>query len=135
MAIGTISEELKAYGDYLFNGATVPQNTTLTGESAMVGGTQAELEVVAVVNTSIALADTKSITLKLTASDTEGGSYADLVTLYTATASGATTISAGTELGRYVVKPSDPLFAKAVVSTTDATATGKIDVYVRRVCR
>jgi hypothetical protein len=135
MSIGTISEELKAYGDYLFNGVTVPQNTTTTGSAAMVGGTQAELEIVAVVNTTIALADTKVITVKLTASATEGGSYTDLVTLYTATASGATTIAAGTELGRYVVKPSDPLFAKAVAITTDAAATGKVDVYIRRVCR
>lgn len=133
--IGTISEELKAYNDYLFNGATIPQNTTLTGSAVMVGGTQAELEVVAIVNTDIVLADTKAITIKLTNGDTEGGSFTDLVTLYSATASGATTITVGTELGRYVVKPSDKLYAKAVATTNDATATGKIDVYIRRVCR
>jgi hypothetical protein len=135
MAIGNISEELKAYSDYLLNGETVPQNTTTTGDAVQVGGTQAELEVVAVAATDIGLADTKVLTLKLTGADTSDGSFTDLVTLNTTTASGATTITAGTELGRYVVKPSDDLYAKAVIITDDAAATGSVDVYLRRVCR
>lgn len=136
MAIGTISEELKAAPDYLFDGATVPQNTSLSGNETQVGGTQAELEIVAVVgDTAIGLADTTTLTLKVQGASAVGGSYADVQQLYTVTASGATVVAAGTELGRYVWKPSDPMFAKPVVTTTDAAATGTIDVYIRRVAR
>ena len=136
MSIVTISEELKAAPDYLFNNATVPQNTSLAGNETQVGGTQAELEIVAVVgDTDIDLADTKVLTLKVQGASAVGGSYADVQQLYTVTASGATTVAAGTELGRYVWKPSDPMFAKPVITTDDAAATGTVDVYIRRVCR
>lgn len=132
-SIGKISNDLRAYGDYLLNGVTVPQNTTTTGSACLVGGARAQLELVAIVNSTISLADTKVLTVNLTASATEGGSFTALTTLYTKTASGATTLAAGTELGRYVVKPSDLLWAKGVLVTTDSAATGKIDLYVRKI--
>lgn len=134
---GTISQELKAAHDYMFDNATIPQNTTLTGDAQLVGGTQAELELVAVVGaTAFAVADTKVITVKLTGSATEGGSFADVDTLFSLTAAaGSGAIAAGTELGRYVVSPTDPLWGKAVIITDDAAATGTIDFYIRRIAR
>lgn len=136
MAIGTIGEELKSAQDYLFENVTVPANTTTTGGAHLVGGTQGELEIVAVVGASdIVITDTKVFTLSLTGSETEGGSYTALTTIYTKTASGATTLTSGTELARYIVKPSDPLFAKAVAVTNDASVVGTVEVYIRRVCR
>jgi hypothetical protein len=136
MPIGTISEELKSAQDYLFENVTVPANTTTTGSAHLVGGAQAELEIVAVVGaTNIVITDTKAFSVSLTGSDTEGGSFTALETIYAATASGATTLTAGTELGRYVVKPSDPLWAKAVATTNDAAVVGTVDVYIRRICR
>ena len=71
----------------------------------------------------------------ITGSDIEIGSFTALQTLYTKTASGATTLAAGTELARYVVKPSDPLYVKAVAVNNDATLTGKIEAYIRYIAR
>ena len=136
MAIGKISEELKSAQDYLFNDTTVTANATLTGDANLVGGAQAALEIVVNVGSvAIALADTKVLTISLTGSDTETGSFTALQTLYTKTASGATTLAAGTELARYVVKPSGPLYVKAVAVNNDATLTGKIEAYIRYIAR
>lgn len=136
MAIGTISERLKSAQDYLFDNITFPANTTTTGSAHLVGGTQGELEiVVAVGDTNIVITDTKVVTVSLTASATEGGSFTALTTLYTKTASGATTLTAGTVLGRYIVKPSDPLWAKAVAVSNDAGIVGTLDCYILRVAR
>jgi hypothetical protein len=136
MSIGTISEELKAFPDYMFNNAAVPKNTTLTGDAQQVGGTQGELELVAVIgDANVVITDTKIFTVSLTGAETADGSFTALATLFTVTASGATTLAAGTELGRYIVKPSDPMFAKAVATTNDAAATGTVTVYIRRVVR
>lgn len=136
MAIEKISEEIKSAQDYLFDGVTVPANTTTTGDANLVGGAQAALEIVVVAKTALAVADTKTISVKLTGSETENGSFADVVTMYSLTAAGGNgAITAGTELARYVYKPSDPLWAKAVVTTDDATATGSINAYVRYISR
>lgn len=136
MAIGKISEELKSAQDYLFNDATVTANATLTGSAQLVGGAQAALEIVVNVGSvAIALADTKVLTISLTGSDTETGSFTALQTLYTKTASGATTLASGTELARYVVKPSDPLYVKAVAVNNDSALTGKIEAYIRYIAR
>lgn len=136
MAIGKISEELKSAQDYLFNDTTVTANATLTGDAHLVGGAQASLEIVVNVGSvAIALADTKVLTISLTGSDTETGSFTALQTLYTKTASGATTLAAGTELARYVVKPSDPLYVKAVAVNNDSALTGKIEAYIRYIAR
>ena len=136
MAIGKISEELKSAQDYLFNDATVTANATLTGDANLVGGAQAALEIVVNVgSTAIALANTKVLTISLTGSDTETGTFTALQTLYTKTASGATTLAAGTELARYVIKPSDPLYVKAVAVNNDSALTGKIEAYIRYIAR
>lgn len=136
MAIGKISEELKSATDYIFNGTTVTANTTTTSDEHLVGGTQGELEIVVVVgDTAIALADTKVLSIKLTGASESGGTYADVVTIYSVTASGATTLAVGTELARYIVKPSDPLYGKVVVTNNDTALTGKVTSYIRRVCR
>ena len=52
---GTISQELKAAHDYMFDDATIPANTTLTGDAQLVGGTQAELELVAWCKAKVAI--------------------------------------------------------------------------------
>jgi len=133
---GTISEELKSAHDYMFEDETAAANTTTTGEAQLVGGAQGELELVAVVgDTDIVITDTKALTVKLTGAETEGGSFVDVATLYTVTASGATTLTAGTELGRYIVKPSDPLWGKAVAVNDDTGIVGNLTVYIRRVAR
>lgn len=133
MAIGKISKDLKSAQDYLFEGTTVPANATTTGSANLVGGTNGQLEIIAVAKTALAIADTKVITVKLTGSATEGGSFVDVDTLYTLTASGGDgAIVAGTVLGSYIITPDDPLWIKAVAITDDAGATGTLDVYIKQ---
>lgn len=133
MAIGKISEDLKSAQDYLFKDTTVPVDTTTAGTANLVGGTNGQLEIIAIAKTDITIADTKSITVKLAGSDTEGGSFTDYANLYALTASGGNgAITAGTVLGSYIVTSENPLWAKAVVVTDDATATGTLDVYIKQ---
>lgn len=123
--------EIKFADDYLVKAQSVPQNTSADGNGGVfenLGKVQGSIEVVAKVNTEIALADTKVLTVKLQHSD-DNSSYSDLQTLYTKTASGAETIAADTELARYIVPTTAKRYIKAVITTTDAAATGKLDVY------
>lgn len=136
MAIGKISEDIKSAQDYLFEDTTVPANTTTTGSANLVGGTNGALEVKVIAKTALAIADTKVITVKLTGSATENGTFTDVATLYTLTASGGNgAITAGTELGGYIPTNDDPLWLKAVITTDDATATGTVDCYIKHLAR
>lgn len=133
MAIGKISEDLKSAQDYLFQDTTVPANTTTTGGANLIGGTNGQLEIIAVAKTAIAVADTKIITVKIAGSDTEGGSFTDVATLFGLTATGGSgAIPAGTVLGSYIITPENPLWYKAVAITDDAGATGTLDVYIKQ---
>lgn len=136
MSITKISEDLKSAQDYLFEDTTVPANTTTTGDAQLVGGTNGALEIKVIAKTALAIANTKVITIKLTGSSTEDGSFTDVATLYSLTASGGDgAIDAGTELGQYIPNPEDPLWLKAVVTTDDAAATGTIDCYIKYLAR
>lgn len=123
---------LKADDSYLAKAQTIPNNTSADGNGGSFQGLNATLggvEIVVEVNTQIALADTKVLTVKLQDS-ADDSSFADLATLYTKTASGAETIAAKTILGRYVVPPSAKKYIKLVITTTDTGQTGKIDAYL-----
>jgi hypothetical protein len=131
--MANFSEDLKAYADYLASEQAIPQNTSANGDGGafLVGKAQNALDIVAEVGaTLITLADTKVFSVKLQSSATEGGTYADVATIYTVTASGATTIAVGTELGRYVVSTADDLWFRVVFTTDDAAATGKLNTYI-----
>lgn len=123
--------EVKFGDDYLAKAQSVPQNTSADGNGGVfqyLGQAQGSIEIVAKVNTQIGLADTKVLTVKLQHSD-DNSSFTDLATLYTKTASGAETIAAGTELARYIVPTNAKRYIKAVLTTTDATGTGKVDIF------
>ncbi|MDQ7818837.1 MAG: hypothetical protein RDU14_17550 [Melioribacteraceae bacterium] len=123
--------EVKFADDYLAKAQSVPQNTSADGNGGVfenLGQAQGSIEVVAKVNAEIGLADTKVVTVKLQHSD-DNSSFTDLATLYTKTASGAETIPAGTELARYIVPTNAKRYIKAVLTTTDAAGTGKVDIY------
>lgn len=136
MAIDKISQNLKSAHDYLFKDTTVPANTTTTGTANLIGGTNGALELLVVAKTALTIADTKTITVKLTGSATQGGAFIAVDTVYTLTAAGGNgAITAGTVLGTYIVTPEDPLWIKAVATTDDATATGTLDVYIKHLAR
>jgi hypothetical protein len=128
---------LKADDSYLAKAQTIPNNTSADGNGGSFQGLNATLggvEVVVEVNTQIALADTKVLTVKLQDS-ADNSSFADLVTLYTKTASGAETIAAGTVLKKYIVPTNARKYIKAVITTTDTGQTGKIDAFLNYLAR
>lgn len=116
--------------DYLAKAQALPQNTSADGNggSFRLAGMLGAIGLVGKVNAEISLADTKVLTVKLQDS-ADNTTFADVVTLYTKTASGATTIAADTELFRYIPTSSLRTFAKVVITTTDTSAAGKVDVF------
>lgn len=122
---------LKVYGEYLAQSQALPLNTSADGNGVElpVDKTMGALEIVVDVDTQIGLADTKVLTVKLQHKPLVGGSYTDLATIYTKTASGATTLAAGAVLGRYTLPSDCQALVKAVITTTDAAASGKLNVY------
>ena len=132
MAIGTISEELKAYPDYLFNEEALVSTDTVEGVGVQIGGTQAELEVVAIAATDIVTPADNTTVITLTGDSAIGGAYATTVATLASLTAG--TVTAGTELGRYVWKPSDPMFGRCEAAAS-AASTGKVTCYLRRIAR
>ena len=122
---------LKADADYLAKNQTVPQNDTADGNggSFELANTQASIEVIAEVGSvALGVGDTKVLTVKLQDS-ADNSSFADLQTLYTITSSGGDTIAVGTELGRFVLPADTRRYVKAVIVSTDASGTGKVNVF------
>lgn len=118
----------RIHGQDLADAQTVPQNDTWTGTAIKLSGTLGAVEVVARVHTALAIADTKTITVKLrhAAADLN---YSDLATLYTLTAAGGNgAIAADTELGRFVLPSNVKENVLATITTDDAAATGKVDI-------
>lgn len=128
--------ELKVHGEYLAEDQALPQNTSADGNGGelRLSDTQGAIELVGVVEDEISLADTKVLTIKLREKD-DGGSYADKATLYTKTASGATTLAAGTELFRYILPTDTKDIIKAQLTTTDAAAAGSVTIYPNYLAR
>jgi len=119
------------HGQNLAKAQTLPQNTSADGNGGAVkmGGILGAVEIVARVNAAVTIADTKALTIKVQHADTAGGSYADLGTVYTLTAaSGNGALAKDTELGRFALPSTVKDFIKAVITTTDASAAGKVDV-------
>ena len=124
---------LRQAEDFLAKAQALPQNTSADGNGGAFkhADTQGSIEVLAVVNEEITLADTKALTVKLQESSDNGvaDAYADLHTLYTKTSSGGDTIAAGTLLGRVLIPLTAEKYIKAVLVSDDAALTGKVDVF------
>lgn len=130
------NHDLKFYGQYLAKAQSLPQNDSADGNGGEfhLAELQGGIEIVVKVNSAITLADTKVLSVKLQ-HKASGGSYADLATIYSKTASGATTLAAGTVLARYILPTDTADLLKAILTTTDASAAGKLDVYPRLLAR
>ncbi len=126
--------DVKEDGQYLAKKQAVPQNDTAVGNGMFVencGGTMGGIEIVAVVDTEVGLADTKVLSVRLQDS-ADGTTYADLETIATVTADSASfTLAAGTQLGGRIVRNADRDYIRVSITTDDAAATGTISVYPR----
>ncbi len=135
LATGTISAELRAAGNYFFNGEKMPDATTATSDVYLAGQTQGAIEIVGVVDTDIALADTTVLTVNLVTADNVAMSGAVTKTLYTVTASGATTIDADTELLRYLINSEEGPYCRVDVVTDDTQESGTFSIFQTVVAR
>lgn len=126
-----LGTKLRNYEEIYYDELTVPQNATVSsGPVLCMGVTNDGIEVIVEVgDTEIALADTTTLEVKLFEHDTEGGAGTEFATIYTKTASGAETLDAKAELARYAIATDKKRWISAQVSTTDAAATGTINVF------
>ena len=135
MAITKISVPLKEALGYYNEGTTVPANTNTAGTNKLqTGQTNGQLEITLSAATAIALADTKVVTLTVTSSATEGGTYTEVGSA-TYTASGATAFAVSDVITSIVIPTNDKVleWTAVNVATDDAAATGTYDVFVRYV--
>ena len=121
---------MQVHGQSLANAQTLPQNDSADGNEGpiKVGGALGSFEILARVNAAITIADTKALTVKLQHRD-GSDAFVDLGTVYTITAAGGSgALAKGAELGRFALPSTVKEEIKAVITTTDAAAAGKIDV-------
>jgi len=127
--------DIKDDAGYYCEAQAVPQNTSTAGAGGVkqLSGTHGGIEIVAVVTTALALADTKvfSIALQTSSDNAVADAFATKETLYTVTASGATAVAAGTVLARYVLPTDTERYTKIVLTSDDAAMTGAVSVYGR----
>lgn len=132
-----IDERLTSFDGYYYDGVTAPSTATITGtvlrteKEGMASGVEARVEAA----TAVSFPDTTSLTIVLQHSDTEGGTYTDLQTIYDVTASGGAETFAAGDL---IAKTTIPVGAKAwtrLSVTASGAATGTIDGFVAYIPR
>lgn len=131
LSTGTISRELRADLDYFLYQETIPNATTVNSNGLKIGKTQDALEIVAVVQSEMTVADTKTVSFEIQTSSDDGDSdaYATIATPYSLTSSGGDTIDAGTELFRYTVSTDKELYVRVAFVSTETGESGEVDVY------
>ena len=127
-----LGENLKADNGYYLEGATIPKNTTLNSasirtENGAINGAQA---IYVEAKTDIVISDTKVLTVNIedSADDT---TFAKLAEVYTVTASGATTITAGTIIANFILPDNAKTFTRVSITTNDASVVGTGDAYLQ----
>jgi hypothetical protein len=130
LASGTIGTELRADVDYLLKDETLPDNTSVTSNGMLLGKTQNAIDIVGYISTQVELADTKAMTFTLQSSSDDGSTdaYADVIDIYTKTASGAETVAVG-ELFRYTISTDKELYFRVKWTSTDTGEVGVASVY------
>lgn len=123
------------FTDQMFQeGVTLPANTSATCTNAMrVDGTNGRLAICVTANDdNVVLATTKKLTLSYTQCDTEDGSFAAPAPSLTLvkTASGSYKPDAGDVVMRMILPTDVKKWVKAVVTTDDPAAAGKLDVFL-----
>ena len=131
-----LGEDLKVDGEQYMTAVTVPANTTTNGSSILntIGAVSGAIEVKVVANTDIVISDTKVVSVVLEDS-ADNITFTTYATIYTVTASGATTVDADTVLALFVLPSDIKKYTRVSVTTNDAGVTGKVDgfpVYLPR---
>lgn len=113
-------------------GMTLPANTNANANKAMrADGTSGRLAIVVqAADDAVALADTRTFTLRYTEADTEGGSYSAPTpeTSLVFTASGAYAPNKGDVIARLLLPVDVKKWVKANLATSDGSAAGTVNV-------
>ncbi len=126
-----------AFGSEFFHDdVTMPNNTFANGTAMDIGRGSANggICIVGIVSADIALATTKVLSFKVqdSADGTTWTGGLD-VTVYSVTASGATTLPKaqlqGKELWRYILPQTSRRYVRVVATTTDTQQSGKFTVF------
>jgi hypothetical protein len=120
----------QVYGQGLVNAQTLPANSSVDSNEGPIkaSGTLGGIELVVRANTALSIADTKALTVKVQHRNGTDA-FVDLATIYSLTAAGGNgAIAKGTELARFALPSTVKDELKAVITTTDAAASGKLDV-------
>lgn len=126
-----LGEDIKVYGENYADATALPKNTTSYTDSREfgAGGQNGSINCKGVVNEKIVIADTKTLTIKLQESD-DDESFDDVVTVHSITASGeAYSVPVGTVLFNEVLPTDIKKHTRFSLTTTDAAAAGKVDIY------
>jgi len=118
------------------DGTTVPANTSTTiGDTTAlrVDGTRSRMAVTVLAKTTVAIADTKTLTISLKECATEDGTFAAPTPdshSVVITMSGATAYAVGDRIASLILPENIGEWVKPVISTNDAAASGTIDVII-----
>lgn len=128
--INGLTNYVQVHGEGLATAQPLPQNATVDGNGGPIraGGTQGAIELIVRANTALTLADSKTLTVRV---QHRSGSapFTDLATVVSLTASGGSgAIARDAELGRFVLPGTTGNEVKAIITTTDPAASGRIDI-------
>ncbi|MCP4339627.1 MAG: hypothetical protein GY799_12230 [Desulfobulbaceae bacterium] len=121
----TLRDETSIYHD----GATVPQNTSVDGSSSITGinGQSGKIAIRCEPTVAVAVADATVLTLTLQHS-TDNATWVTLDTFSTPS-SGAKAFAIGELIHEFVLPRNSFDYTRVQLATTDAAATGTVDVF------
>lgn len=137
MTIGKLSQPLKEALGYYSEGATIPQNGNLDGANGLQSGqTNGQLEIVLIAKTTLTIADLDIVTLSVTSSATEGGTFVAVGTS-SFTAAGITIFEEGDIITSFVIPTNEGVkeWTEVNIATDDAAATGTFDCVLRLIVK
>jgi len=127
------SDELRSATDYLAFQQAIPDTTNADGNggACLAGKAQGALEIAVRAYETIAL--TGTLTIKLKASATEGGSYVDIPGCLIAKVNPATV--AGDEVCRFAIPRTANPWIKVNIASSATASGGKLNIYPAYVAR
>ena len=133
LSSGTISQELYAYGDTIWDDQDITGGSAINSSVFMIGKTANALELVMTVGTTaLAMAaSTGSLAITITFSSSATTGFGDSETLYTLAAEG--TAAAGTEIVRYAVPSDKAVYAKITATSGAAADAGSLNAVIASV--
>ena len=140
LADHVIGEDLKAYADYFFKAAALPNATASTSVALRIGGTHAGIEVKSVADTDTTIGAAATLQFEIqTSSDSTDGTDGTFTTVFSETITGVpTTVLAGESFHEPWVPNvegdnNDVMWAKVVITASADQSASAVNSYIRAV--